>query len=47
MVSRFDELILKINFHKIKNIINYKSVEGRNASLRKIAFWTKNEEDFD
>ena len=41
----------KKNFHKIKNIIKYKGVEGRNQFLRKIAFWTKNEdnseEDFD
>ena len=47
MVSRFDGLILKINFHKIKNIIRYKGVEGQNQILRKIAFWTKNEENFD
>ena len=47
MVSRFRGLILKINFHRIKNIISYKVVEGRNPFLRKIAFLTKNEENFE
>ena len=47
MVSRFRGLILKINFHMIKNIIRYKGVDGRNPFLRKIAFWTKNEENFE
>ena len=38
MVSRFHGLILKINFHTIKNIIMYKVFEGRNPFLEKLLF---------
>ena len=41
LVSRF-----QIKFHEIKNINRYNGVNWRCELLRKIAFWTRNEENF-